>query len=116
MYSDYLSTVSPTNAKELLRGDYAYGLDAVLKYRKEDFFGILNGIDYVEHDPSKDELIESKYTYATYSKKSKNKEAIQKSFGIEVNPNKMLLGIVSRLSFQKGKPCQQQEVKPSQQH
>ena len=74
MYSDYLSTVSPTNAKELLKGDYAYGLESVLKYRKDDFFGILNGIDYVENNPSKDDLIGENYTFATYGKKSKNKE------------------------------------------
>jgi len=102
MYSDYLSTVSPTNAKELLRGDYAYGLEAVLKYRKDDFFGILNGIDYVENNPSKDNLIAANYTFASYDKKAKNKEDIQKQFNIEVNPNKILLGIVSRLTPQKG--------------
>ena len=102
MYSDYLSTVSPTNAKELLRGDYAYGLEAVLKYRKDDFFGILNGIDYVENDPSKDKLIEANYTFSSYTKKNKNKESIQKSFNIDVNPKKMLLGVVSRLTPQKG--------------
>ena len=70
MYSDYLSTVSPTNAKELLKGDYAYGLESVLKYRKDDFFGILNGIDYVENNPSGDNLIDANYTFTTFNKKS----------------------------------------------
>ena len=102
MYSDYLSTVSPTNAKELLRGDYAYGLEAVLKYRKDDFFGILNGIDYVENNPSQDNLIEANYTFSTYDKKKKNKEDIQKIFSIDVNDKKMVLGVVSRLANQKG--------------
>ena len=102
MYSDYLSTVSPTNAKELLKGDFAYGLEAVLKYRKDDFFGILNGIDYVENDPSKDNLIDANYTFATYDRKHKNKEGIQKKFEIDVNSDKMLLGVVSRLTAQKG--------------
>jgi len=102
MYSDYLSTVSPTNAKELLKGDYAYGLEAVLKYRKDDFFGILNGIDYVENNPSKDKLIENNYTFATYEKRLKNKEWLQNNFSIKADPKKMLLGVVSRLSSQKG--------------
>ena len=102
MYSDYLSTVSPTNAKELLRGDYAYGLETVLKYRKDDFFGILNGIDYVENNPSKDNLIQANYTFSTYDKKGKNKEDIQKIFSIDVEPKKMVLGVVSRLATQKG--------------
>ena len=102
MYSDYLSTVSPTNAKELLRGDYAYGLDGVLKYRKDDFFGILNGIDYIENDPSKDNIINTNYTFATYAKKAKNKEYIQKKLKIDVDPNKLLLCVVARLTSQKG--------------
>lgn len=102
MYSDYLSTVSPTNAKELLRGDYAYGLETVLKYRKDDFFGILNGIDYTENNPSKDNLIEANYTFSTYDKKKKNKEDIQKLFSIDIKEDKMLLGVVSRLANQKG--------------
>lgn len=102
MYSDYLSTVSPTNAKELLKGDFAYGLEAVLKYRKDDFFGILNGIDYTENNPSKDKLIEANYTFSTLDKKGKNKADIQKRFSIDVNPKKMLLGVVSRLANQKG--------------
>lgn len=102
MYSDYLSTVSPTNSKELLRGDYAYGLDAVLKYRKDDFFGILNGIDYSEYDPSKDKLIKTRYTFKTFEKRLNNKEYLQKKFSIKVDRNKLLLGVVSRLSDQKG--------------
>ena len=102
MYSDYLSTVSPTNAKELLKGDYAYGLEAVLKYRKDDFFGILNGIDYVENNPSGDNLIDATYTFSTFNKKSKNKKAIQEFFSIDVSEDKMVLGVVSRLATQKG--------------
>ena len=102
VYSDYLSTVSPTNAKELLKGDYAYGLESVLKYRKDDFFGILNGLDYVENNPAKDKLLATTYTFKTIEKKLINKEALQKQFCIEVNPNKMLLGVVSRLTPQKG--------------
>ena len=102
MYSDYLSTVSPTNAKELLKGDFAYGLESVLKYRKDDFFGILNGIDYEENNPSKDNLIEANYTFSTFSKKKKNKADIQKKFSIDVNPKKLVLGVVSRLASQKG--------------
>lgn len=102
MYSDYLSTVSPSNSKELLRGEFAYGLESVLKYRKDDFFGILNGIDYVENNPSKDKLIPVNYTFASYSKRLKNKEALQEKFAISKDPNKMLLGVVSRLTPQKG--------------
>ena len=102
MYSDYLSTVSPTNAKELLKGDFSYVLYNVLKYIKDDFFGILNGIDYVENNPAKDKLLAANYTFATFDKKSINKEAAQKMFNIKVDPNKMLLGMVTRLTTQKG--------------
>jgi len=102
MYADFINTVSPNNAREILEGFYSYDLEQVLKYRKDDFFGVLNGIDYNVYSPEEDELIYERFNFETIEKKKENKKAIQEMFNIEVNPNKILCGVVSRLTYQKG--------------
>ena len=74
----------------------------IYQRQKKDAELILFLTDYVENNPSQDDLISATYTFDTYSKKSKNKEDIQKLFSIDVTEKKMVLGVVSRLANQKG--------------
>ncbi|MEO0272472.1 MAG: glycogen/starch synthase [candidate division WOR-3 bacterium] len=102
VYSDYINTVSPTYAEEIQTAEFGYGLDGILRRRKDVLFGILNGIDYEVWDPQKDNEL-----YFNYSKdniiegKKMNKERILKDCGLE-GLEKPLFGIVSRLAEQKG--------------
>lgn len=101
VYSDKITTVSPTHAQELLTPSFGCGLESVLEYRKGDLTGILNGIDYDTYNPAKDKLIVK--NYSLYGKnKAENKKYLQTYFGLDVNPKKPLLGLVSRFAWQKG--------------
>lgn len=99
---DKITTVSNTHAQELLRGEHAYGLENVIKYRASDFFGIVNGMDYHEFNPMQDKFIVKNYGVETaYVDKKKNKEALAKEFNLR-DPSLPMFAVVSRLTFQKG--------------
>ncbi|MFI3258206.1 MAG: glycogen synthase GlgA [Spirochaetales bacterium] len=100
--SDMITTVSPTYANEIQSPEYGFGLDAVLRHRNADVYGILNGVDTDVWNPAKDKKIESTYTAKTLEKKLKNKCALQKKMGLEENPDVPLIGIITRLADQKG--------------
>ncbi len=103
VYADKISTVSETYANEITTPYYGEGLDSLLRARQGDLVGIVNGISYDDWNPSKDEFIPKKYTQRTVkSGKAANKTALQKELGLPENPDKMLIGIVSRLTDQKG--------------
>ncbi len=103
VYADAITTVSPTYAEEIKTVFYGEGLDGVLNSRRNDLRGILNGIDYEVYDPEKDTMITYPYNAIRFRKeKEKNKLALQKEMGIEVSSEKFLIGIVSRLTDQKG--------------
>ena len=103
VYSDFITTVSNTYAQEIQTPYYGEGLDGLLSARNQSLFGIVNGIDYTAYNPKTDESIYSKYDVRNYKKgKAANKEAIQKELGLEVNPDKYLIGLISRLTDQKG--------------
>lgn len=103
--ADIINTVSRTYAEEILREESGFGLDGILRTRKERIFGIINGIDYDEWNPTKDNFLPAKYSYKDIRGKLVCKrELIKKCFGnnskdLEKYP---LLGIVGRLSSQKG--------------
>ncbi len=104
VYSDIISTVSETYAKEI-QGDSEYGggLEGVLRARSEDLFGVINGADYVSWNPSTDRHIPQKYSLASVKDKMKNKlHLIQKHKLSDLTEASMLMGIVSRLADQKG--------------
>ena len=102
MYSNKITTVSPTHRIELLTDEsISGGLNHVLEYRRDDFVGILNGIDYEEFDPTKDEKIIAKLKGNVASFKKANKEALLKEKDL-VNDDAPLYGMVSRLTWQKG--------------
>lgn len=101
-FSDGINTVSETYANELLLPEYSFGMDSVLKYRSEDFYGILNGIDYKIWNPETDKHIPYNYSINDLSGKLKNKKELLKQFGLTFDDKKPLIGIISRLAVQKG--------------
>ena len=102
VFADRVTTVSPTYAEEILSPYYGERLDGLLRSRKPFLSGILNGIDTIEYDPENDALIDYNYTAETFEVKVQNKLALQKELGLNEDANAPVIGIVSRLSSQKG--------------
>jgi starch synthase len=100
--SDLLNTVSPTYACEIQTREFGCGLDGVLKKRKNDLFGILNGLDYDYWNPHYDGYIYRRYSAKDIEGKYFNKHMLQKECGMQVADDVPLCGIVSRLASQKG--------------
>ena len=101
-YSDRVSTVSPSYAGEIQTSLYGEGLDGLLRNKSNALSGILNGIDYKAYNPEKDEYIYQNYSVRNLEGKSINKEKLQEELGLPVNKEIPLIGIVSRLTNQKG--------------
>ncbi|MFH0819420.1 MAG: glycogen synthase [bacterium] len=100
--SDLLNTVSPSYAKEILTAEFGCGLGADLQKRKESLFGILNGIDTALFNPATDKLIKEKYNLKNLKRKLLNKIYLQKICRLPQDEKIPLLGIVGRLTEQKG--------------
>lgn len=101
-YAEIVTTVSPTYAKEIQTTEFGAGLEGVLVERKNDLYGIINGINTELWNPEIDKLISFNYTYSTLENKIKNKKALLKKAKLEFNESTPLLGIVSRFAWQKG--------------
>ena len=102
-YSDVITTVSPTYAQEILTDSFGEGLQSILQMRRHDLYGILNGVDYDTINPSTDPQIVEHFDETTVDeKKVANKLALQKECGLPVDPDIPLIGIVTRLTWQKG--------------
>lgn len=103
VYADAVTTVSPTYAYEITTPEGGEGLNGLLYACREKLYGILNGLDYEEYHPKKDKFLESHFDAADVSvKKVKNKEKLQRDLGLPVNDKVFLLGMVSRMTDQKG--------------
>jgi len=102
VFSDIVSTVSPTYAKQIQTPDYGCGLDGVLREKRDKLVGILNAIDYDVWNPAKDKLIYKNYSPKNLEDKAINKKMFQKELGLKVDEDTLLLGMVSRLAEQKG--------------
>ena len=103
VYADKITTVSNTYAQEIQTPYFGEGLDGLLRARWQSLWGIINGIDYEVYDPSKDKKIPHRYNIKNYKKeKVKNKVALQKELHLPEDPNAYMIGIVSRLTDQKG--------------
>ena len=102
VFADKVTTVSKTYVDEIQTEFYGEKLDGLLRSNSYKLEGILNGIDYDINDPMKDPNIFFKYDEESLDDKVKNKLELQKILGLEVNPDKPLIGIVSRLVSQKG--------------
>ncbi len=102
IYSDVVTTVSPTYAQEIMTGEYGERLDGVLRARRERVTGILNGIDTGAFDPSTDTHLPQTFSADAMAGKAVCKAALQKELGLTVDPDVPVFGIVSRLVEQKG--------------
>lgn len=103
VYADWVTTVSSVYADEIKYPFYGEGLDGLLRARSNNLTGIVNGIDYNEWNPETDQYIVNNYNVENFRKeKIKNKTALQEELGMKVDPNFMMMGLVSRLTDQKG--------------
>lgn len=105
LYSDLVTTVSPTFAEEIKKRDYGHGLDAVLKWvsrKSNNLTGILNGINYDEWNPETDKAIYKNYSAKDTKLKTENTLKIKEELGLEENLEFPLLCFVSKLTEQKG--------------
>ena len=103
VYADAITTVSNTYAEEIKMPFYGEGLDGLMRARANSLRGIVNGIDYDEFNPETDRYIVQPYTAKNFRKeKVKNKRALQEQLGLPVDDKKFMVGIVSRLTDQKG--------------
>ena len=103
VYADAITTVSRTYAEEIKTMEYGEGLHGLLQSRSNDLRGIVNGIDYDDFNPEKDPFIYKPYNPRNFRvEKIKNKRALQEEFGLERNDKTFLIGMVSRLTDQKG--------------
>ena len=102
-YCNRLTTVSNTYAGEIQTEEYGEGLAEHLRYHQNKIRGIVNGIDINIWNPSTDKLLKANYDAKTaIENKKKNKKALQESLGLEVDEHKMVIGLISRLTNQKG--------------
>ncbi len=103
VFADAITTVSETYAEEIKTSFFGEGLDGLLCARSGDLRGIVNGIDYKEFNPETDKHIVQPYNVENFrSEKTKNKRALQEELGLKIDDKKMLIGLVSRLTGQKG--------------
>jgi starch synthase len=100
--ADAITTVSPTYAKEIQQPDNGFGLDGVLRARSAQLHGILNGIETQTWNPSTDAFITARYSASNLECKNVNKTALQAHCGLQPSRNRMLFGLVGRLTGQKG--------------
>lgn len=103
VYSDLITTVSKTYAEEIKTPFFGEGLDGLIRARSQSVIGITNGIDYDEYNPSLDKYIKHPFDVTNFRKeKPKNKKDLQIELGLSINQKAFLIGIVSRLTDQKG--------------
>ena len=101
-YADCITTVSPTYAEEVKNAFFGEGLEDVFNRRESIFKGIINGIDYENYNPKTDKNLFANYDIETIEEKAKNKIGLQKELGLEVDKDVCVVGLVSRLTDQKG--------------
>lgn len=103
VYADVITTVSETYAEEIKTPFYGEGLDGLMRARSNDLYGIVNGIDYDDFNPETNKNLAARYHADNFtSEKVKNKLALQEELGLPKDAGKFMIGIVSRLTSQKG--------------
>ncbi len=102
VYADLINTVSTTYAKEIRTEEMGYGLQGILESNKDHLYGVINGLDYASWSPNKDPLIKTNYSMRTLDKKEENKKALLKIHGLPYKEGRPVLGLISRLTDQKG--------------
>ncbi len=101
-FADRITTVSPTYAQEIQTAYYGERLDGLLRSKADRLTGVLNGIDMEEYNPETDPMIEVPYSSRSIGRKKKNKTVLQQEVGLTIDPDVPLIGMVGRLSGQKG--------------
>jgi starch synthase len=102
LFSELVNTVSPTYAREIQGPEHSFGFNGVLASRGADLSGILNGIDYDEWNPSTDPLIAKTYSARDLAGKKACKADLLRAFGLPEFPDLPVIGVTSRLVWQKG--------------
>lgn len=102
VFSDGVTTVSPSYAREMQTPEQGHGLDGLLRHLSHKITGILNGVDYGTWKPEIDKHLPAHYGLEDMSGKAVCKAALQKKLGLTEGPNRFLVGMVSRLADQKG--------------
>lgn len=101
-FADVVNTVSPTYAYETKSTELGMGMNGQLRAKGDAYAGILNGVDYADWDPATDKHLPANYSPDDLAGKAACKKALQEMFGLEVNPDIPLVGVVSRFADQKG--------------
>lgn len=103
VYADRVTTVSETYAGEIQTSEYGEDLDGIMRYHASKMVGIVNGIDYEVNNPKTDKHLTYNYSSRNVIKgKAENKLALQRELGLAEDPSKMVIGLISRLTNQKG--------------
>jgi starch synthase len=100
--ADRLTTVSPTYAQEITGVENGMGLDGLLRHRANVLSGIMNGIDETVWNPATDKLIPNRYFRGRLGPRAANKTALQRKLGLNESPGALVIGVISRLTSQKG--------------
>jgi len=108
VYSDALTTVSPTYAKEIQTADGGHGLDGLLRGRATALTGILNGVDVEQWNPATDSLLPARYSPGAMENKEQCRLELLKRFGLPAEPRWPVFGVVGRMADQKGVELYQQ--------
>jgi len=101
LYSTLLNTVSPTYGREIQTAEFGCGLEGVLQQRRQDLFGIINGVDYAQWSPARDPHLAARYDAEDVTGKRACKRALQNACGLPVKAAP-LIGMITRLTSQKG--------------
>ena len=101
-YSDLINTVSPTYCREIQEPEQGYGFDGILRERSADLSGIINGLDSRIWNPETDAVLEHQYTAQNLRGKGLCKRALQQELGLEIDSNRPVVAVISRLAQQKG--------------
>lgn len=102
IYADFISTVSKTYAQEIQYEYFGENLDGLLRSRKDDLYGIVNGLDYDVYNPMTDKNLFETYDVDSYDRKMDNKVQLQKLLGLPVGRRIPMVSLVSRLVSAKG--------------
>ncbi|MBR0694163.1 glycogen synthase GlgA [Bradyrhizobium lablabi] len=101
-FADRITTVSPTYAREIQSDQGGMGFAGLLRERSEVLSGILNGIDVSVWNPGTDPHLATRFCAEQLPARAANKAALRQRFGLDPSPDALLLGVISRLSWQKG--------------
>ncbi len=102
IYADQVTTVSSSYAEEIQTPEFGFGLDSILRMASDKLTGILNGIDYDVFNPETDQKLSYQYNVDSLENKKLNKAELQQKLGLPVREEVPLIGVVSRLTYQKG--------------